>query len=274
MVPTFRFTAVTDRCRRSYLICGLFVALVNCICFVSTSEAQQVHYRHRGDMPPGAIGQWQLQRGGPLPGYFQPTEIIVPTGSKVSLVSGFHFDEAEQGSRCAGFLIGKIYRLKVTHIPLYPGVEIFPTIELIDRIYPPPGRILEFPVPIQITANDLKEAVRGRMVTRVIYIEDPGHAIPARQQPGQHLAFDVRQGEDPLKVADSLGRPIAILRLGARVPGPLGPSPQFLYGSPAWKQISLSVNANAAASKPDFSGAILMAGPQQETGVTEGADDG
>ena len=235
MVHTLRFVAVTDRYRRSSLIFGLVIALVNCLCCVSLSQAQQIHYRHRGDMPPGAIGQWQLQRGGPLPGYFQPTEIIVPSGSKVSLVSGFQFDQAEQNRRRAGLLIGQVYRLKVTHIPLYAGVEIFPTIELIDRIYPPPGRNLEFPIPIQITVDDLKEAVQGRMVTRVIYVEDPGHALPAMKEPGESIAFDVRQGQDPLKVADSLGRPIAILRLGARVPGPRGPSSQFVYGSPIWK---------------------------------------
>ena len=63
------------------MIGGLVVALVNCLCFVPLGEAQQMHYRHTGDMPPGAIGQWQLQRGGPLPGYFQPTEVIVPQGS-------------------------------------------------------------------------------------------------------------------------------------------------------------------------------------------------
>ena len=94
MVHTLRFVAVTDRCRRSFLIFGLVIALVNCLCCISLVQAQQVHYRHRGDMPPGAIGQWQLQRGGPLPGYFQPTEVIVPQGSKLSLAVGLQFDEA------------------------------------------------------------------------------------------------------------------------------------------------------------------------------------
>ncbi len=237
MVHTLRFFAVTNRCRRSSLISGLVVALVSCLCFIPLGDAQQIHYRHTGGMPPGAIGQWQLQRGGPLPGYFQPTEVIVPQGSKVSLAVGLEFDDAKLNRRQAGFLIGQVYRLKVTHIPLYEGVEIFPTIELIDRIYPPPGRSLEFPIPIQITQDDLREAVQGRMVTRVIYVEDPARALPAAKQPRQLLGFDVRQGKDPLKVADSLGRPVAILRLGARVPGPQGPTRQFLYGAPSWKSV-------------------------------------
>ena len=122
-------------------------------------------------------------------------------------------------------------------------------------------------MPIQITTDDLKEAVQGRMVTRVIYVEDPGQALPTRQQPGQSLAFDVRQGEDPLKVADSLGRPIAILRLGARVPGPLGPSPQFLYGSPIWKPFPPRSRSNATATRIDSRDAVSIGGSQP---VTEG----
>jgi len=45
-------------------------------------SAQQpgVHYLHQGIMPPGAIGSRQLQRGGPLPGYFQPVEIKARPG--------------------------------------------------------------------------------------------------------------------------------------------------------------------------------------------------
>ena len=77
------------------------------------------------------------------------------------------------------------------------------------------------------------------MVTRVFYVEDPAHALPAAQQSNQSLSFDVKRGKDPLRVADSLGRPVAILRLGARVPGPYGPSPQFLYGCPLWKPLRL-----------------------------------
>ena len=38
-------------------------------------------------------------------------------------------------------------------------------------------------------------------------------------------------GRDPLAVADELGRPVAILRLGARLPDyPQGPDAQFLFG--------------------------------------------
>ncbi len=235
MVRTLRSVAVFRHVR--WVTTGLLLALVSLVLCL-TVEAQQVHYRHHGGMPPGAIGQWQLQRGGPLPGYFQPTKVLVPEGCDISFADSGHFDQGVKDQRVAGLLIGQVYRLKITHIPLYEGLEVFPTIELIDRIYPPAGRTLEFPIPIRITRDDLREALAGRMVTRVFYVEDPAHALPAAQQPNESFGFDIERGRDPLRVADSLGRPIAILRLGARVPGPQGPTPQFLFGSPPWKKMT------------------------------------
>lgn len=49
-----------------------------------TAYAQRgpVHYFQRADMPPGSVGSAQLQRGGPLPGYFQAVTFSAPEGTK------------------------------------------------------------------------------------------------------------------------------------------------------------------------------------------------
>ena len=44
--------------------------------------------------------------------------------------------------------------------------------------------------------------------------------------------MDVRAGGDPLVTADGLGRPIAILRMGGRVPEPNQIDDAFMYCSP------------------------------------------
>ncbi|MEK6250038.1 MAG: hypothetical protein N2C12_17775 [Planctomycetales bacterium] len=201
---------------------------------VWAQQPDEIHYFHSGGMPPGAIGQQQLRRGGPLPGYFQPVEISAPEGVKISLAKQGSFETLQNAPRKAAFLIGQVYRFKVAHIQLQPGIEIFPTIEIIDRLYPPLGQEFRFPIPVQLTENDLDDAIQGRMVTRIVYVEDPHRALPIAQEGNILLAFDVAEGNDPLKVADSLGRPVAILRIGARIPGPQGPNQRFLYGSPPW----------------------------------------
>ena len=179
--------------------------------------AQQppVHYFHQGVMPPGAIGSQQLQRGGPLPGFFQPVEIKAPPGALISLAVANQFDEPQPAPRKAGFLIGAVYRLRVTNIRLAEGLEVFPTIEVIDRLYAPADQQRRFAIPVDITEDDLKLAIDGKFVTRVIYLEDPRHALPARDNPQAQNWFEAAPGQDPLAVADGLGRPVAILRLGA-----------------------------------------------------------
>jgi hypothetical protein len=199
--------------------------------------AQQppVHYYHQGIMPPGAIGSRQLQRGGPLPGFFQPVEIKAPQGVSISLAVENQFDRSRPAPCRAGLLIGAVYRLRVTNIPLAEGMEVFPTIEVIDRLYAPPDQQLRFAIPIEITADDLRLALDGKFVTRVIYLEDPRNALPARENAPAQNWFEAPPGRDPLALADGLGRPVAILRLGARQPDANEIcEPAFFYNSPPW----------------------------------------
>ena len=73
-----------------------------------------------------------------MAGYFQPVAFSGPSGVSFSLAVGDSFGEPDP-SLMAGLLIGNVYRFRITNIPRAEGVEIYPTIELIDRIYPPPG---------------------------------------------------------------------------------------------------------------------------------------
>lgn len=192
-----------------------------------------VHYLHQSAMPPGAIGSRQLQRGGPLPGFFQPVEIKAPPGALISLASAGRFDQPQQAPLRVGFLIGQVYRLRVMNIPVRRGLEVFPTIEIIDRLYAPRGQQHRFAIPVELTEQDLKLALDGKFVTRVIYLEDPNTALPVRDDPKAQNWFEVGPRRDPLAVADALGRPVAILRMGARLPDhTTGPDANFLYGCP------------------------------------------
>ncbi|MCE9556303.1 MAG: hypothetical protein K8T91_23385 [Planctomycetes bacterium] len=212
----------------------LAVAALVLVGWVGNAAAQRsgIHYSQRADMPPGAIGNWQLQRGGPLPGYIQPVEISAPDGAEISMAMEGRFEDPQPAPRLAGMLIGPVYRFRVTSIPQNPGLEIFPTVEVINRLYPPLGTELKFPIQVELTQDELLLASRGNMVTRVIYLEDPEQAIPAKQDNGRQHWFEAAAGEDPLRVADGLGRPMAILRIGGLLPQAGQPDEAFLYGSP------------------------------------------
>ncbi|MBN1589856.1 MAG: hypothetical protein JW888_10110 [Pirellulales bacterium] len=215
----------------------MVLLLLSCAGRLAAAQ-DEVHYLHQGVMPPGAIGNTQLQRGGPLPGYFQPVEIKAPRGVAVSLAVGNTFDQPASAPLRVGMLIGQVYRVRVTQIPLAEGREIFPTIEIIDRLYTPQGQAKRFAIPIELTEEDLRLAAQGKFVTRVIYVENPFRALPATESPSGHNWFDVGPGRDPLAAADALGRPVAILRLGGRLPSADGaPDADFFFGSPPVVQL-------------------------------------
>jgi hypothetical protein len=202
---------------------------------LATSAAAQNgpwHYLNKADMPPGVIGMRQLERGGPLAGYFQPVEVTAPAGTLLSVVANGDFSEPKPGKLLAGMLIGQVYRLKVSNIPGLEGQEVFPTIEVIDRLYPPPGQAARFPIPIELTAEELRYALDARYVLRVIYLEDVQSAPPVRDEPGKQRYFEIAPGEDAMQAADRLGRPMAILRMGSRVPLPDEDPGRFLYEQP------------------------------------------
>ena len=201
----------------------------------ASAQDRPVHWLNAGAMPPGAIGSQRLARGGPLSGYFQPVRIRAPEGARISLASEDGYsaarprtaspEAAQVNEALVGMQIGYVYRLEVTSIPDNPGVSIYPTIELIDRLYPPPGLALRFPIPIELTQDELEMAANGAFVTRVIYVEDPLHALPvARRANGEQPWTEAPVGDDPLVTADRNGRPIAILRIGSRDTKANGPS--------------------------------------------------
>jgi hypothetical protein len=205
---------------------------------------------HAGIMPPGAIGSQQLLRGGPLPGYFQPVEIRAPAGVRISTAAFGRFESPRPAPLIAGMLIGSVYRLRVSNIPRQEGLEVYPTIEVIDRVYPPFGQEFRFPIPIELTLEELEMALDGKFVTRVVYLEEPESALGIAEDPDLQSSFEVTDGDNPLDVADSLGRPMAILRMGARVPDADEPDDAFLYGSPPMVKWKPPVQRAAPKSAP------------------------
>jgi hypothetical protein len=190
----------------------------------ASAQDRPVHWLNAGAMPPGAIGSQRLERGGPLSGYFQPVRIRAPEGARIALApesanSAASTRTTPANEALVGMQIGFVYRLRVTNIPNNEGLDIYPTIELIDRLFPPRGLALRFPIPIDLTQDELELAADGAFVTRVIYVEDPLHALPvARHAKGDQPWTEAPAGEDPLVTADRNGRPLAILRLGSRGP--------------------------------------------------------
>lgn len=214
-------------------------ALVFSVIHITTLSAQnplpKVFYPQNSDTTPGAIGGARLLRGGPVVGYYQPVEVSGPEKIQIALAQDSRFLEPLTAPVKVGMLVGSVYRLRVTNIPNRPGEELYPTIEVLDRMYAPRGREHRFPVPIVLEQDDLINALNGALIQRVVYLEDNEVASPISDEPGTQRVLDVAGSENALQVADGLGRPMAILRIGSRVPSDLQSDlTGFLYGCPPW----------------------------------------
>ncbi len=222
--------------------------------------------RHRllnGDMPPGYLGQARLAGRGFVNGYFQPIALTGPQGTHFSLTRDGGYSVGSERLQ-AGLLVGSVYRFQVTRIPMMEGAELYPTLEVIDRTYPPPGLATRYPIVIQLDQEDLESALAGKMVTRVIYLEDPETAVPMQQTPVTNRPVDVAEYQDVLEVADRLGRPVAIVRIGSLAP-PRTPAlmPGFFFGFPPWAPIESAGQNAGQIRRPDAESASIMAQQQQ-----------
>lgn len=190
----------------------------------------QVRSLLNAGLPTGEIGQIQVLRRPELANVWQPVLVRVPDGANLWFAEGAGFSSGHTDAQLVSLQVGSTYRLKVTNIPNNYG-DVYPTVELIDRLHAPPGKETRYPVPIEITAEELSMALSGKFVTRVIYVEDPRNAVGARELPEQRY-FEALPGEDPYEVASRIGRPIAILRMGSVIPRTSGNTADFLFGSP------------------------------------------
>ena len=216
-------------------------------CMTQTAEAQSIykplptqnHSLMRDHFPPGEIGAIQLARKPELRGLWQAVEIRGPKGMRVNMADAGQFAADLPKPARVAVMIGSVYRIRLTGIPNEPELELFPTLEIIDRTHPPAEREHRFPIPIEIDEDDLESAARGELVMRVIYLEDNQVAEPVDTAGKPQRVLDLQPHQDALKTADELGRPVAILRIGSRVPNVTEGQDwdAFLYGCPAWTSI-------------------------------------
>jgi uncharacterized repeat protein (TIGR01451 family) len=140
-------------------------------------------------------------------------EVLAPAPVPVPIGDG-------QGILTTGLTRGIGYRLRLTNLPERPGAELFPLIEVVGHLHRPenidPGK---YPIRVVFNDDDLSDVLdRGRLVTKIIYLEDPDQAVPIRVAKDQVSVLSLNPTESPLRVAAALGRPMAIVRIGSRQP--------------------------------------------------------
>jgi uncharacterized repeat protein (TIGR01451 family) len=105
----------------------------------------------------------------------------------------------------------------LSNLPDEPDAVLYPTLEVRGTLQlPPKQRAADYPVPIVLTPEDVRAALAGALVTKVIYLECPDLAVPEQTKPDQLLETELSPANDPLAEARKLGRPMVVLRVGGR----------------------------------------------------------
>ncbi|HEX4072706.1 MAG TPA: hypothetical protein VHX68_16105, partial [Planctomycetaceae bacterium] len=78
-------------------------------------------------------------------------------------------------------------------------------------------RAQDFPIPIRFTAEEIESAIDGRLVTKVVYLEQPQLAVTGDLTQAM-LARFLPPDRNLLIEADRAGRPMILVRIGSRTP--------------------------------------------------------
>src|SRR5262249_23027938 len=131
---------------------------------------------------PGAVAAIGALTGGACaPFHGQRTEVrfVGPAGMRVSwFVPGAGGKNAPtpqypEAPRPYNLLPAAIYRLKLSDIPNRPGVELYPTLEVVPAGARAQAFLAHSAVPVSFTEEDFEQVASGNFVVKVIYLPDP-----------------------------------------------------------------------------------------------------
>jgi hypothetical protein len=173
----------------------------------------------------GAIGAGGMGAGGMGAGGRYPTQRTSvyfrrPEGMKVSWYApcaggGATFTTAQLDMPARyNFLQGAIYRLKLSDIPFRPGVELYPTLEVVPATPKTEAFLAHSTVPVAFTEEDFEQVAAGNYVVKVIYLPDPQYQDLATTGPDEVVSTRLEPGVDPIAEAQRRGSILLVIRLG------------------------------------------------------------
>ena len=112
------------------------------------------------------------------------------------------------------FLQGAIYRLKLTNIANRPGLELYPTVEVVPSGPHSDTFLAHSAVPVTFSDEDLDQVASGNFVVKVIYLPDAQYQDLATVGPDELVSSRLEPGVDPIAEAHRRGNILLVIRLG------------------------------------------------------------
>lgn len=112
------------------------------------------------------------------------------------------------------FLQGAIYRLKLSNLEGRPGLELYPTLEVVPANPKTEAFLSHSAVPVDFTEEDFKQVAEGNYVVKVIYLPDPQYQELAGTGTEEILSTRLEPGADPIAEALRRGSILLVIRMG------------------------------------------------------------
>ena len=178
-----------------------------------------------GMMPPGGVMQMQMAQANPAAGMrFQgqrsQIRFVRPSGMRVSWFTQgpdgkpmFSTSPIEAPGRY-NFPQAAVYRLKLSNIEGRPGLEVYPTMEVVPCNPKTEAFLAHSAVPVEFTNEDFKQIAEGNYVVKVIYLPDPQYQDAAGTGTDEILSTRLEPGADPIQEALRRGSILLVIRMG------------------------------------------------------------
>ena len=173
--------------------------------------------------PPGAVAAVGALTGGPSPvsrpseprcASPAPTECASPGSRRRPTAGPASAPQYLETPGRYNFLQAAIYRLKLSDIPNRPGVELYPTLEVVPGNAKTATFLAHSAVPVTFTEEDFNQVAAGNYLVKVIYLPDPQFQDLAATGTDEVISSRLEPGVDPIAEAHRRGSILLVVRLG------------------------------------------------------------
>lgn len=142
---------------------------------------------------------------------------VGPPSMQVGIYRGTPEGQFYAAPATLGMRPGYLHRVQINNPPGHPGVVLYPTLEVRGTLYLPPKlRASSYPAAVVFTPEEIDRVLQGKLLTKVIYLEDPEKAFAVNTTTDGPIELEAAKGQNPVEAAMERGRPMVIVRLGSR----------------------------------------------------------
>jgi hypothetical protein len=107
-----------------------------------------------------------------------------------------------------------VYRLKLSNIANRPGLELYPTLEVVPSNARSDPFLAHSSVPVAFTEEDFEQVAAGNFLIKVVYLPDPQYQDLATTGPDEVVSSRLEPGVDPIAEAHRRGNILLVVRMG------------------------------------------------------------